>query len=341
MIMQPARSKHFAGSTVLITGGLGFIGSNLARVLVSVGAHVTLVDSLIPEYGGNLFNVHDLEGKLRINLSDVRDPYSLGPLMEGSDYVFNLAGQTSHVDSMTDPYTDLAINTTAQIALLEACRRYAPDCRIIYASTRQVYGKPEYLPVDELHPVRPVDANGINKWAGESYHRLYADVYGLRTSILRLTNTYGPGMRIKDSRQTFLGVWIKNVIEGAPVEIYGDGRQLRDFNYVDDVVGALLLAAQQPDLDGSVMNLGGGGVWSLAAVAEMLLELEPRTELRIVPYPLNRQPIDIGDYFGSIETIGSRIGWSPSTSLIDGLGATLAYYRAHYLHYIDKDDRAS
>ena len=204
----------YSGAHVLITGGLGFIGSNLGIRLLEEGASVTLVDSLIPEYGGNPANIRGYESRLKVNISDVRDPHSMKTLVKGHDFLFNLAGQTSHMDSMADPYTDLDINCKAQLSILEACRNANPGIRIVFAGTRQIYGKPDYLPVDEKHPVRPVDVNGINKMAGEWYHILYNNVYGIRACSLRLTNTIGPRMRIKDARQTFLGVWIRQVLTG-------------------------------------------------------------------------------------------------------------------------------
>ena len=252
------------GKRVLITGGLGFVGANLAYRLVNLGATVTLLDSLIPEYGGNLFNIHGIEEKVRVNISDVRDEFSMKYLIRDQDYVFNLAGQTSHMDSMENPFTDLDINARAQLYILEACRRYQPKIKIVFASTRQIYGVPEYLPVDEKHPLRPVDINGVNKLAGESYHLIYHRVYGLRTSILRLTNTIGPRMRIKDARQTFLGVWIRNLIEKKPIEVW-EGNQLRDFTFVDDAVNAFLLAAVNDHADGRVFNLGGSKPITISA----------------------------------------------------------------------------
>src|ERR1051325_4623546 len=223
----------FQNKKVLITGGLGFIGSNLARRLVEMGAKVLLVDSLIPAYGGNLFNIAGIEDKVSLNISDVRDEHSMHYLVRESDYLFNLAGQTSHLDSMHDPYTDLEINCRAQLSILEACRKHNPQVKIVFASTRQIYGKPKSLPVNEEHLLRPTDVNGINKMAGEWYHILYNNVYGLRACALRLTNTIGPRMRIKDARQTFLGVWIRLLVEGRPFEVW-DGSQLRDLTYVDD-----------------------------------------------------------------------------------------------------------
>ncbi|MEL7637903.1 MAG: NAD-dependent epimerase/dehydratase family protein, partial [Anaerolineaceae bacterium] len=236
-------TNGFEGKRVLITGGLGFIGSNLAIKLVELGAIVTLVDSLIPTYGGNLWNVEPIKDKVRINISDVRDPFAMKYLVSGQDFLFNLAGQTSHIDSMQDPATDLAINVQAQLHILEACRHHNPEVKIVFASTRQVYGRPQQIPVKEDHPLSPVDINGVHKLAAEQYHRLFNNIYGVRAVILRLTNTYGPRMRVVDARQTFLGIWIRRLLEGEPILIYGDGKQLRDYNYVDDVVDALLIAA--------------------------------------------------------------------------------------------------
>lgn len=325
----------FAGARTLITGGLGFIGSNLARRLVSLGAEVTLVDSLIPEYGGNPFNVQDIRERVRINVCDVRDPHALSYLVQGQDYLFNLAGQTSHLDSMTDPHSDLAINATAQLSLLETCRKVNPGVRLVFASTRQIYGKPDYLPVDEKHPIRPVDVNGINKVAGEWYHLLYSQVYGIRASALRLTNTYGPGMRVKDARQTFLGIWIRCLIEDRPILIYGDGSQLRDFNYVDDCIDALLLAASHPGADGKVFNLGSSEVINLHDLAELLVRLHPGGRHTLVPFPPDRKRIDIGDYYSDYRLIADTLGWRPQVDLATGLRRTLDHYLAHHTHYWD------
>jgi UDP-glucose 4-epimerase len=323
----------FAGRRVLITGGLGFIGSNLARRLVELGAQVVLVDSLIPEYGGNLFNVAGIEDRVRINIADVRDEYSMDYLVRGQDYLFNLAGQTSHVDSMRDPYTDLEINCRSQLSILEACRKQNPEIKIVFASTRQIYGVPDYLPVDERHLLHPTDVNGINKMAGEWYHIVYNNVYGIRATALRLTNTYGPCMRVKDARQTFLGWWLRQIIEGQELLVYGDGRQVRDFNYVDDAVDAFLRTASNDDANGQVFNLGGDEPINLRDLAELLIEINGSGSYRIVPFPPERKIIDIGDYYGDYRRIRSKLGWRPTTSLRDGLTRTLIYYREHRERY--------
>ena len=325
--------KAYARARVLITGGLGFIGSNLARALVAQGADVTLVDSLIPQYGGNVFNVEDIRDKLTVNVCDVRDPSAMAFLLQGKDYLFNLAGQTSHLDSMTDPQTDLEINATAQLSILEACRKANPGIKIVFASTRQLYGRPDYLPVDEKHPVRPVDVNGINKLAGEWYHLLYNNVYGIRACALRLTNTYGPGMRVRDARQTFLGIWVRLLIEGKPIKVFGDGMQLRDFNYVDDCVDALLLAGKSESANGKVFNLGSAEVVGLKALAEMMVDLRDGTSFEMVPFPPERKAIDIGDYYSDFSLITSELGWKPKVNLREGLLRTMNYYQKHRHHY--------
>ena len=324
----------FRGKNCLITGGLGFIGSNLARALLEMGAQITLVDSLIPEYGGNLFNVADIEDRVRVNISDVRDRFSMRALVKDQDYLFNLAGQTSHLDSMHNPYADLEINCHAQISILEACRHHNPELKIVFASTRQLYGKPDYLPVDEMHLKRPVDVNGINKMAGEWYHILYNNVYGIRACALRLTNTYGPRMRIVDARQTFLGIWVQQAIAGQPFEVWG-GDQLRDFTYIDDCVSALLLAAENPAADGQIFNLGGLEPVTLRALAELLIEENGgRGEFEIKEFPAERKKIDIGDYYCDWSLIQRTLGWQPTIGEREGLRRTLEFYRENSARYL-------
>jgi UDP-glucose 4-epimerase len=323
----------YEGKKILITGGLGFIGSNLARSLVAQVAEVTIVDSLIPQYGGNEFNIEDIRNKVTVNVCDVRDPIAMTNLLKDKDFLFNLAGQTSHMDSMTDPQTDLDINANAQLSILEACRKVNSSIKIVFASTRQLYGKPNYLPVDEKHPIRPVDVNGINKLAGEGYHLLYNNVYGIRACALRLTNTYGPGMRVKDARQTFLGIWLRLLIEGKSIKVFGDGLQLRDFNYVDDCVEALLLAGASDVANGKVYNLGSKEVVGLKALAEMMIKLGYGGAFELVAFPEERKAIDIGDYYSDFSLITEELGWQPKVGLKEGLMRSIDYYQKNYQHY--------
>ena len=327
------KDNSYKDKDILITGGLGFIGSNLARRLVERGAQVTIVDSLIPEYGGNMFNIAGIEDRVQVNISDVRDEHSMKSLVQGQDYLFNLAGQTSHLDSMQKPLTDLEINAKAQLFILEACRHYNKDIKIVFASTRQIYGKPQYLPVDEKHPLSPVDINGINKLAGEWYHLLYNNVYGIRTSVLRLTNTIGPRMRVKDARQTFLGIWVRLLVEGKPFEVW-DGHQLRDFTYVDDAVDAFLMVAASDDTSGRVFNLGGDGTINLKDLAILMVEVNGGGEYTMKEFPSDRKRIDIGDYYADYSLIRSTLGWEPKVSLRESLRRIIDYYKEHLDKYV-------
>ncbi len=324
----------YRGARALVTGGAGFIGSNLARRLVALGAEVTLVDALIPECGGNLWNIEDLRTRVRLEIADLRDAAALTALLRGQQYVFNLAGQVSHIDSMTHPQDDLEINALAHLSLLEACRRQNPDARIVYAGTRQAYGRPRYLPVDEAHPLRPTDINGINKMSGEAYHLLYQRLHGLHTTSLRLTNTYGPGLLIRHPRQGFLSVFIRRVLEGAAIQVFGDGSQLRDLNYVDDVVAAFLAAGAADAPPGEVYNLGADDVLSLRQIAELFVQAAGAGRVEVVAFPGELKRIDIGSYYGDYAKARERLGWRPRVSVAEGLRQTLEYYRRNLEHYV-------
>ena len=321
-------SDFYAGKSVLVTGGLGFIGSNLAHSLVERGARVTLVDSMLPDYGATLANVEEIRSRVRVNFSDVRDRYSLQALVQGQDVIFSLAGQISHSESMRDPMTDLEINCASQLSLLECCRSQNPDVKIVFASTRQLYGRPKYLPVDEAHPLEPVDVNGINKLAAERYYSLYSEIHGLPTVSLRLTNTYGPRMEITNDKKGFAGVFIRRALAGEKIQIFGTGEQRRDFNFVTDVVDALLLAGENRNVDGHVYNLGHPEPESLLAFVTLLEELAD-FEFEKVPFPKAAAAIDIGDYYGDFSKFREATGWQPRVGLQEGLTRTLAWYRAH------------
>jgi UDP-glucose 4-epimerase len=328
----------FSGKKVLITGGLGFIGSNLAIRLVELGADVLLVDSLIPDYGGNLFNIEPVKDRVRVNIADVRDVNGMDYLVRGNDYLFNLAGQISHQDSMSDPYTDLEINCRAQLSILEACRHNNPGVKVVYAGTRQVYGAPEYLPVDEKHLLRPVDVNGINKMAGEWYHILYNNVYGIRAVSLRLTNTYGPRLLMKHGRQGFAAWFIRQAMKDQEIQLFGDGLQVRDLNYVDDVVEAMLLAAVYDGANGRIFNLGNSPPVSLLEFVQTLLEVCQEFGLgkgsyRLTPFPADKKRIDIGDYYGDYSKIQKTLGWQPMVTLREGLRRTIAFYTKYGDYY--------
>jgi UDP-glucose 4-epimerase len=328
-----AERLDWQGSNILITGGLGFIGSTLARRLAGEGARVVVVDNLFPDYGGNRFNLAGIEDNLTIEIADVRDAAKMRSLLEGKDFLFNLAGQTSHMDSMTNPQRDMEINCEAQLGILEACREVNSSLRIVFASTRQLYGRPGYLPVDEKHPIHPVDVNGINKLAGEWYHRLYSEVYGIRSTVLRLTNTYGPRMRIKDARQTFVGIWFRRILEGEPFEVWG-GTQLRDFTYVEDCVDALLLAASTEAAAGQMYNLGGVEPVTLLALAEQLVAVAKRGSFVVRDFPADRKAIEIGDYYSDFSLIRKELGWAPKVSLADGLRHALDFYTPNLAEYL-------
>ena len=323
----------FRNRPVLVTGGLGFIGSNLCRRLADLGARVTAVDSLLPDYGGNLFNLDGYEDKVRINIADVRG-HAMEYLVQGQDVVFNLAGQVSHIDSMTDPFTDLEINCRSQLWILEALRKRNPEAKIVYAGTRQVYGRPQRLPVDEQHPLAPADVNGINKISGEFYHLVYHRAYGIRACSLRLTNTYGPRQLIRHNRQGFIGWFMRQAVLGETIEVFGDGAQRRDFDFIDDVVDAFLRAGAMDEANGQVFNLGGGEPISLLDLANDLVKLSPATEVRRVPWPEDRKKIDIGDFYSDAGKIERALGWKSKTPFINGLATTIDYYRKHKDRYL-------
>jgi len=333
--VTPELRDFYRARRVLITGGMGFIGSNLARLLAEAGADILVVDSLNPEYGGNRFNLDGLVPPVRINVADVRDDTAVAAVVRDRDTIFNLAGQVSHIDSMRDPQTDLDINCRAQLSILEACRRHNPSVRVVYAGTRQVYGRPDRLPVDEQHLVRPTDINGVNKAAGEYYHLLYNNVFGVRASSLRLTNVYGPRQLIKHNRQGFIGWFIRLAIEGREIQVYGDGSQLRDFVYVDDAADAFLRAGAIDACDGEVFNVGGDQPISHRELVSLLVEIAGSGTVRFVEWPPEKQRIDIGSFYSDSTKFRAATGWQPSVSLREGLRRTVAFYRQHMEHYVD------
>jgi len=317
----------------MITGGVGLIGSALARRLVQLGARVLLVDSMVPEGGANLANIAEIGDRVRVNIADIRDAQAMRHLLVGQDFLFNLAAQTSHLDSMSAPYEDLSVNCSAQLQLLEACRAVAPGIVIVHAGTRQIYGRPRYLPVDEAHPLRATDVNAVNKTAGEAYHLLFHDVYGIDSRSLRLTNVYGPGMRIKDARQNFLGIWLRRVLEGDAFEVWG-GEQRRDMVYVDDAAEAFLAAAVTRETAGDALNVGGDAPYNLAEIAAALIAANNGGRYEVREFPPERKKIDIGDFVTDDRKFRALARWTPRTSLADGLARSLDYYRRRLAAYL-------
>jgi len=330
----------YRGRAVMITGGLGFIGSNLARQLVDLGADVLLVDSLIPDYGGNLFNIDGIAGRVRVNVADIRQQSTMNYLVQGRDVIFSLAGQVSHIDSMRDPYTDLDINCRSQLTVLEACRNFNAKVKIVYAGTRQVYGRPDSLPVDETQLVRPTDVNGINKAAGEYYHLVYNNVFGVRGCSLRLTNVYGPRQLLKHNRQGFIGWFIRLAIEGQTIQIYGDGSQQRDFVYVDDAADAFLRAGAADACNGEVFNVGGDEPITHRDLTAMLIRIAGSGSAEYVPWPPESKAIDIGSFYADSTKFKTTTGWRPTVALEEGLRRTIAFYREHWCEYVDSGSRA-
>lgn len=328
----------FKKKSILILGGMGFIGSNLAIKLIHLGADVKIVDSMLPQYGGNIENIEPVKDACQINFADIRDQHSMSYLVQWADIIYSLAGQTSHIESMTDPISDLDINCRSQLALLESCRKYNAKVTIVYASTRQLYGRPKYLPVDEEHPIEPVDVNGINKLAAEMYYSLYSKVYDMNCISLRLTNTYGPRQHLRGNTQGFVGIFIRMAISGEKIRIFGTGEQRRDFNYVDDVVEALLLAARTENLKGMVFNLGAKEHYSLLDFVHVLDSL-CNFSYELVPFPAEHEVIDIGDYYGDFSKFEAATGWVPKVSLEDGLTRTVEYFKPRAHFYWGENDK--
>jgi UDP-glucose 4-epimerase len=337
--VTPGYREFYRGRAVMITGGLGFIGSNLARQLVSLGADVLLVDSLIPDCGGNLFNIDGIANLVRVNVADIRQQSTMNYLVRDRDVIFNLAGQVSHIDSMLDPYTDLEINCRSQLTVLEACRNHNPRVKVVFAGTRQVYGRPDSLPVDESQLVRPTDVNGINKAAGENYHLVYNNVFGVRACSLRLTNVYGPRQLIKHNRQGFIGWFIRRAVADEEIQIYGDGSQLRDFVYVDDAADAFLRAGASEACNGDVFNVGGNEPISHTDLTDLLVNIAGSGSVRHVDWPADKKAIDIGSFYADSSKFARTTAWAPVVPLADGLRRTVAFYRAHFSQYVDAAER--
>jgi len=322
-------AERFAGARCVVTGGLGFIGSNLALALAAAGARVSVIDALIPSHGGNRHNIAPATNDIDVVVADIADSGAIGHVVRNADYIFNLAGQISHLDSMEDPLTDFDLNARAHLSFLEVLRAQQSRAVVVYSSTRQLYGRPRYLPVDEEHPVQAVDVNGISQYAGEQFHLLYARVYGLRACSLRLTNVYGPRIRLTENRQGVFGVFLRRVLDDQTITVFGDGAQIRDFLYVDDVVEALLRAALTPEAVGAVFNVGHHEALSLLDSARIMVRIAGTGRVELVPWPSDRAAIDIGDFVSDFGAARRVLGWQPRTAFADGVRRTIEFFRTH------------
>jgi len=323
----------YAGKRVLVTGGLGFIGSNLAVRLAQDGAQVTVIDSSVPGCGANPFNVAFSSPKIDVINDDIGALLAYKSAISGTDVVFNMAGEISHINSMRNPVRDLELNTTSQLRFLLALREICPGVRVVYASTRQVYGVPQYLPINESHPINPIDFNGIHKHAAASYHRLLAAAGEIDATILRLTNVYGPRMALNIPEQGVLGHFFRRALRGEDLEVFGDGQQLRDPVYIDDIVEVCLLAGSRSQLPVMNLNVGGRDALHLADIARVLAAAGGG-QLRFRPFPEGHKSIDIGSFSTDNSLIRETLGWEPQIPFAEGARRTLEYYREHQGHYL-------
>ena len=327
--------SSYQGKKAVVTGGLGFIGSNLVIRLVELGARVTVIDSKVRCCGANEYNIQAVRADVSLMMRDIADAADFRRVLASADVIFNLAGEVSHVHSMLFPERDAALNSTAQLRFVQECARAAPGVRLVYAGTRQVYGKPLYLPVDEKHPVRPVDINGIHKYAAAMYHRTFARGGALQSVVLNLTNVYGPRMSLDVPCQGVLSRFTRRVLLRQPIEIFGDGRQLRDPLYVDDAVDAFLAAGAAPDVPADLYNVGGPAALELREIAEIARRAAGGPAALYREFPLQNARIDIGSYYADSRLIARELGWRPRTPFDKGMELTLEFYRAELPHYVD------
>ena len=334
LVLDASLLSSFSGRRCLVTGGLGFIGSNLAIALAGGGADVTVVDALVPTHGGDRRNLEEAPRAIEVIEAPVDDVDAVRDAAAAAEVIFNLAGQVSHVESMARPRFDLQVNTTSQIGFLEILREVGSTAVVVYTSTRQIFGHPRYLPVDEDHPVSPVDVNGISKSATEQLHLLYGELYGLRASSVRLTNVYGPRQRLRDDLQGFLPIFVRRALSGEPITVFGEGAQERDCLYVDDVVECLLDTATSEEAPGEVFNVGNDERLSLRSIAEAIVAAAGSGSIETVPWPHDRDAIDIGSYYGDSSKAKRLLGWEPRTPFVEGIAKTIDFYRSHRSRYL-------
>ena len=326
-------AKHYKNHRILITGGLGFLGSNLALELVRHGAAVTILDNLHELYGGNHFNIEPIRDQVRVVEADLRDDSQLRASLEGVETVFHIAAQTSHVDSMTDPLFDVDVNCRGTILLLEAMRELAPEARLVYAGTRAQFGKLQYTPVDEQHGAFPVDIYGVNKHAGELYAFIYMNVHGIPVTSLRINNSYGPRHQMKHGKYGILNWFIRLAMDGGRIKIFGEGEQLRDYNHVDDVTRAFLAAGASENAPGQIYNLGSGSPISFRDMVKGIVETVGSGTYENIPWPKEREDIEVGDYVADYSKATRELEWLPKVPFAQGLRETVEFYRRHKEHY--------
>jgi UDP-glucose 4-epimerase len=331
-------TSGYRNSKVLVTGGLGFIGSNLAMHFAAHGAEVTVVDSSVEGCGANPRNLSGAASHIRIIPADIGDAADFASAIRASDVIFNLAGEVSHLQSMKDPLRDMELNASSQLRFLQECARQNPGVRVVYAGTRQVYGAPHYLPVDEFHPIQPLDFNGIHKYAATAYHQVLTASGALDAVVLCLTNVYGPRMALNLPTQGFLGGFVRKAMLGEPITVFGDGRQLRDPIYVDDVVGAFMLAGAAIVPPNRLWNVGGAQALPLSAIATAVSAAADSPPPIFQPFPADLKRIDIGSYHSDSTRIRNDLGWFPSVDFNRGIRRTILYYREELGHYLDAAD---
>jgi len=318
---------------VLITGGAGMIGSTIAHLAVAQGARVTILDAMLPMYGGNPFNLQGIREQVRFIQGDIRDLELMRGVVPGYDYIFSLAGQVSYVDSNTDPLLDLDINCKGHLQVLEACRRENPRAKLLFASSRFVYGRVEYNPVDENHPFNCLSIYGIHKLAGEKYYRFYHEAYGLKTVSVRIANPYGPRQQMKHSKYGIVNWFVRLALEGQPLTVFGDGQQRRDYIFNEDLADGCLALMLSPGTAGQVYNLGAGVGAPFIEMAHLVAAAVPGAEVRQVEWPQDRYFVETGDYISDITRITEVIDWRPQTTLEEGIERTVAYYRENRREY--------
>jgi len=318
---------------ILITGGLGFIGSNLAIRLNSLGSNLTIIDSMIPEYGGNFFNIEEIKDKVKVNISDIRDVNSINILVREQDYIFHLAGQVSHILSLTNPYPDIDINIIGTLNLVEACKKFNPGVKIIYTGTRGQYGSSQKLPVPEDAPTNPKGIYEISNLTAEKILQVYNDIHGIKSVLLRLTNIFGPRAQMKHALYGVANWFIRLAIDDQEIKVFGDGSILRDFLYVEDCVDALILSAISRDADGEILNVGHDGPVSFMDYTKKVIAIVGSGSWKFAPFTPERKAQEPGDFYSDISKIKKILGWSPKISLEEGIGKTAEYYKKFKKYY--------